>query len=361
MVDRIRCSRGVRSVATLAALSLTLSSVVFSRSASAACAIPATAHDESASGDLPDQPLALDPGLGESRVKGSISAGDQFDSASFTIEPGEQLDAVILAQYVGAGSIAVRFFTGTDVGADPPAFLGETGLGAAQIGADSLELVGIGPLGPGLYSISIVDNPVGAAQQYALALHIGTVYDETVDGDLPSFPTPPLALQFGCGSNHVLGSVTADVDDFDDFSFTIEPDTELGSVILAEYAGTGSNAVRFFTGTDTGADPPAFLGETDMSAARIGADYLELIGIGPLGPDVYSMSIVNTLSPAQQYHFVLSVPEPGPVGAALGVAFGLGAASRVRRARRGASAASAPAAVPPSVSAPGCGANAPRR
>jgi hypothetical protein len=287
----------------------------------------------------------LEFAVGANRVQGSIEGGvDNFDSFSFTLAPGEQLDSVILNGFVGSASITVRFFTGTDPGAPPPAFLGETDASAARIGADYLELLALGPLGPGVYSISIVYSVEPGLHHYDFFLNVSATYDESVSGDLPEIP--PLALEFALGTNRVQGSVEGGVDDFDSFSFTLAPGEQLDSVILNSFVGASSNTVRFFTGTDPGAPPPAFLGDTFMSTARIGSDYLDLLGLGPLGPGVYTIEIVGGPG-LHSYDFILSVPEPGPAGAALGLVVGLGTLCSLRRARAG-SARRAPTGAPAS-------------
>jgi hypothetical protein len=341
LVDLTRRGRSVCAVAELVALSLLLSSVGLSRTASAE---PGTSYAESVDGDLPENPpVALGFAVGANRVQGSVEGGvDNFDSFSFTLAPGEQLDSVILNGFVGDSSNAVRFFTGTDPGADPPAFLGETFMSTARIGSDYLDLVGLGLFGPGVYTISIVGGP--GLHDYDFILNVSATYDESVSGDLPSSPEPPLALEFVAGGNRVLGSVEGGVDVFDRFSFTLAPGEQLDSVILNGFVGDSNNTVRFFTGTDTGAPPPAFLGETFMSTARIGSDYLDLLGLGPLGPGVYSISIVGGPG-LHSYDFILSVPEPGPAGAALGLVVGLGTLCSLRRARA-ASARRAPTSAP---------------
>jgi hypothetical protein len=172
-------------------------------------------------------------------------------------------------------------------------------------------------------------------------LNVSATYDESVSGDLPGSPEPPLALEFVAGGNRVLGAVEGGVDVFDEFSFTLAPGEQLDSVILNGFVGDSNSTVRFFRGTNTGAPPPAFLGETFMSTARIGSDYLDLLGLGPRGPGVYSISIVGGPG-LHSYDFILSVPEPGPAGAALGLVVGLGTLCSLRRARA-ASASRAPA------------------
>ena len=145
-------------------------------------------------------------------------------------------------------------------------------------------------------------------------------------------------------AKYILGSVEGGVDVFDRFSFTLAPGEQLDSVILNGFVGDSNNTVRFFTGTDTGAPPPAFLGETFMSTARIGSDYLDLVGLGLFGPGVYTISIVGGPG-LHSYDFILSVPEPGPAGAALGLVVGLGTLCSLRRARA-ASARRAPTSAP---------------
>jgi hypothetical protein len=164
---------------------------------------------------------------------------------------------------------------------------------------------------------------------------LGSVWDETVDGDLSDDELNPTAIVLGVGSNVISGSVGPGLED-DFFVFTIDAGFELSAINLVDYSPAGNTT---FLGVDdsatydAGANSEA-LGFTFFGVAEIGTDLLPSIAAsnggftGSLGPGTYTWWLDEGTGP-QDYavDFVL-VPAPGAAGL-LGLA-GLIAARRRR-------------------------------
>jgi len=158
---------------------------VFCSTVAATCAIlsaaTASAHDvwnEFNQGDLSSDPNAPTPlvfGLGDNRIIGSVfGTDDARDYITFTIQPGQQLVALLLQQYEdlksgGEGNTGFHAIIEGDTSFIPDAnnihlFLGAAHLDWAPPGTDILPNLadgGLGaqgfdiPLGPGTYTYHV--------------------------------------------------------------------------------------------------------------------------------------------------------------------------------------------------------------
>ena len=189
---------------------------------------------------------------------------------------------------------------------------------------------------------------VGAAQA-------GTIWDESLAGDLSSVGASPTPLALTLGSNIVRGVTgrSNGVVDRDYFSFTVQPGWQLDTLtLMAPFtAGVGFIGVQAgpqVTVNPTGNSPAGLLGWVHFSQNDTNTDILGLMGIGfgasgyatPLPSGVYSFWVQDTATGSTAYNFdfgVSAVPEPTTTAfllaglAALGVLTGARRNSTLRR------------------------------
>ncbi|MEM9384446.1 MAG: VPLPA-CTERM sorting domain-containing protein [Pseudomonadota bacterium] len=171
-------------------------------------------YDESVDGDLstePETPTFIDFDVGSNIVTGSVvSPDDTRDFLTFTIEAGEQLDRIILLDYVdldtgepgNTGYIAISEGITSEVpGTDNLDFFLGGVLLVPDIGGDFLDLMANDsltggpfeiPLGPGDYSIVIQQT----GEDFT-----GWSFDFQVS----AVPLPAAAWLFGAGLLSLLG------------------------------------------------------------------------------------------------------------------------------------------------------------
>jgi len=177
-----------------------------------------------------------------------------------------------------------------------------------------------------------------------------TAWDEATSGDFANVGTSPTQVNFGLGSNLILGSTgrTAGIVDRDYFTFTLPAGWQLDTItVMPGTVSIGPSTISFIAveaGTQvltnpTGGDPSALLGWWHYGPNDIGSDSLGVIGLGPgaigfsgsLPAGSYSFWIQETATGSAPYVLdfgVSAVPEPA---AALMLAAGLAAISLRRR------------------------------
>jgi len=144
-----------------------------------------TIWDESVDGDISTVPLAptqMTLVSSADRVSATIGGSstnsppeDFYDTFTFTVPPGNQVTAVVLADYQVSGgntSTGFNFYTGNQ--GEGGTFVGSVSMTTADIGSDLLTLSSVpAPLAPGDYSISMREGTAGQ------------IYQLEIQGDVP--------------------------------------------------------------------------------------------------------------------------------------------------------------------------------
>lgn len=145
----------------------------------------ATIHSETIDGDLssdPANPTALATSPGVNTIIGStVFSPIDRDFFKVTIDPGETLAAIVLADYQSSppnnGFLAVEAGPQISSIVSPATFLGTALIGAAGIGTDVLDDVGlaslggagfVGALGPGEYTFWFQETAADVSYQFDL-------------------------------------------------------------------------------------------------------------------------------------------------------------------------------------------------
>ena len=122
-----------------------------------ACAANANViYDEAIDGDTADEtnpPVLGSLALGDSTVRGDIGGADRNDSYQITIDAGTIWSAFILTEAFiapGNASYGIVIFDGPD-----SSFPFLAGAGFSTVGEDVFGVWGIGPLGPGTYTVGL--------------------------------------------------------------------------------------------------------------------------------------------------------------------------------------------------------------
>jgi hypothetical protein len=158
----------------------------------------------------------------------------------------------------------------------------------------------------------------------------GTLWDESVSGDLSGDQSAPNAFTLSPGTNAVIGSLrtSSSADSQDWITLTVPGGMSLSAVVLKSYSSTDQQG---FTGVQDGTnfvgstvDPASYLGYSHFGTGpgNIGQDILPTMStvVGaqgftpPLGSGPYTFLIQQTGSAATSYEFdYVVVPEPTTV------------------------------------------------
>jgi hypothetical protein len=188
----------------------------------------------------------------------------------------------------------------------------------------------------------------------------GTVWDESVNGDLSNNPLAPTSLIFAPGSNDVIGSAGGAPGpgalapfDQDFFTFTIPAGNKLLSLTAVTVKFSDPTDMFAFIGIQNGlqithsVSPPSFggdasglLGWLHVATSNQHANILPAMGVGgdkatgflgPLPAGQYSVWVQDDLPLSYDFSFQVGVPEPSTwVTMFLGFV-GLGLAARRKR------------------------------
>jgi hypothetical protein len=166
----------------------------------------------------------------------------------------------------------------------------------------------------------------------------GTLWDESISGDLSGDQSAPNPFTLSAGTNAVIGSLrtSASTDNQDWIALTVQSGMQLSAVVLKTYVSTDQQG---FTGVQAGTnfvgstvDPASYLGYSHFGTGpgNIGQDILPTMSTAagasgftiPLNSGSYVFLIQQTGSAATSYEFdYIVIPEPATVTL---VAFGCG-------------------------------------
>ena len=200
-----------------------------------------------------------------------------------------------------------------------------------------------------LLSVSAILLALGCG----LSVSAGTVYDESVSGDLSNNGMAPTAIAVGLGSNQIFGTTgrAADVDR-DYLTFSVPVGMRLSAIIVLPGTQVGGNLS--FIGLESGNkitlptnafDATGLLGWWHYSVADINTDILEDMAVPsfgssgftpPLGARDYALWIQDFNAGPLSYGFdlqIVATPEAGSFGMMLvplaGLTMALGRRRRV--------------------------------
>lgn len=265
-----------------------------------------SSYDEAIDGDLSDDrfnPTSLVFSPGVNRITSSSVAGDR-DYFTVHIPTGLQLYALILTDFVSVDDVAFvavqagTTFTEPPDAADPANILGYMHHGAAHVGTDILDDIGMGagaigftpPLTSGNYTFwSQETGPDSATYTFEFVVLPATnsaAWDESADGDLSDDRFNPSVIPIVAGGN-LIDSASGNLDR-EYFTMNIPDGHELSGIILESYSGGDGTAFigvqqgTTFTEPPDSADPANLLGYAHFGTDfdQVGTSILEEIGEG---------------------------------------------------------------------------------
>ena len=172
-----------------------------------------------------------------------------------------------------------------------------------------------------------------------------TAWNEAVSGDLANAGASPTAVNFGLGSNIIIGTTgrTSGVVDRDYLRFTLPAGWQLDTLTVVSATAVGTSALSFIavqagphvTVSPTGGSASGRLGYAHSGENDVGTDILQIMGFGPgatgfsgaLPAGSYSFWIQDTGTGVASYNLnfgVSAVPEPSAALMLLAGVAGLG-------------------------------------
>ena len=139
----------------------------------------------------------------------------------------------------------------------------------------------------------------------------GLIYSESIDGDLQTEGAPTLVNLFA-GPNDLNGTVGGSFfggDGYDAFTFDVEADEAWTVFQLTSYVATPPNTTSGFNIWSGPDNSGPLLGS--VAAGTPGTDLFAAMGIGPLGPGIYTVSLREFTSTGNDYSLrLVLIPEP---------------------------------------------------